>query len=144
MADGANPRVDIGVCLFLIVVCCAVLVEAAKLPPGSFEPLGSAPIPQATAGLIIFLCLLVIARAALTLWRGEEVIGEEAYPPRRLDATVIFGMTVIYVALMALRVAGWIWPQSWATVNLRAQILPVVRSTSTSATIATRVPLRWA
>jgi hypothetical protein len=107
MADGANPRVDIGVCLFLIVVCCAVLVEAAKLPPGSFEPLGSAPIPQATAGLIILLCLLVIARAALTLWRGEEIIGEEAYAPRRLDAAVIFGMTVIYVALMALRVAGF-------------------------------------
>ena len=32
--------------------------------------------------------------------------------------------------------------QSWATVNLRAQILPLERSTSTSATIATRVPLR--
>jgi hypothetical protein len=107
MADGANPRVDIGVCLFLIVVCCAVLVEAAKLPPGSFEPLGSAPIPQATAGLIIFLCLLVIGKAALTLWRGNAIIAEEIYPPRRLDAAVIFGMTVIYVALMALRVAGF-------------------------------------
>jgi hypothetical protein len=107
MADGANPRVDIGVCLFLIVVCCAVLLEAAKLPPGSFEPLGSAPIPQATAGLIIFLCLLVIGKAALTLWRGNAIIAEEIYPPRRLDAAVIFGMTVIYVALMALRVAGF-------------------------------------
>ncbi len=107
MADGANPRVDIGVCLFLIVICCAVLVEAAKLPPGSFEPLGSAPIPQATAGLIIFLCLLVIGRAALTLWYREEIIAENAYPPRRLDAAVIFGLTVIYVALMALRVAGF-------------------------------------
>jgi hypothetical protein len=107
MADGANPRVDIGVCLLLIVICCAVLVEAAKLPPGSFEPLGSAPIPQATAGLIIFLCLLVIARAALVMRRGEGIVAEPADPPRRLDAAVIFGLTVIYVALMALRVAGF-------------------------------------
>jgi len=37
-----------------------------------------------------------------------------------------------------------IWPQSWATVNLRTQILPLRRSTSTSAIIATRVPLRCA
>ena len=71
MADGSDPRVDISVCLFLIVICCAVLVEAAKLPPGSFEPLGSAPIPRATAGLIIFLCLLVVGRAALVMWRGQ-------------------------------------------------------------------------
>jgi hypothetical protein len=107
MADGSNPRVDIGVCLFLIVICCAVLVEAAKLPPGSFEPLGSAPIPQATAGLIIFLCLLVVGRAALVMWRGETSVAGEPYPPRRLDAAVLFGLTVLYVLLMAQRVAGF-------------------------------------
>ena len=107
MADGSNPRVDIGVCLFLIVICCAVLVEAAKLPPGSFEPLGSAPIPQATAGLVIFLCLLVVGRAALAIWRGEATGAEVPYPPRRLDAAVLFGLTVLYVLLMAQRVAGF-------------------------------------
>ena len=107
MADGSNPRVDIGVCLFLIVICCAVLVEAAKLPPGSFEPLGSAPIPQATAGLVIFLCLLVVGRAALAIWRGEAIGAEVPYPPRRLDAAVLFGLTVLYVFLMAQRVAGF-------------------------------------
>ena len=107
MADGSNPRVDIGVCLFLIVICCAVLVETAKLPPGSFEPMGSAPIPQATAGLIIFLCLLVVARAALAMWRGQVSAAEETYPPRRLDAAVLFGLTVLYVLLMAQRVAGF-------------------------------------
>jgi len=107
MADASNPRVDIGVCLFLIVICCAVLVEAAKLPPGSFEPLGSAPIPQATAGLIVFLCLLVVGRAALAMWRGETSGAEPPYPPRRLDAAVLFGLTVLYVLLMAQRVAGF-------------------------------------
>ena len=37
-----------------------------------------------------------------------------------------------------------IWPQSWPTVNFFAQILPVVRSTSTYAITATLVPFRWA
>ncbi len=83
MGDGSNPRTDIGVCLFLIVVCCAVLVEAAKLPPGSFEPMGSAPIPQATAGLIIFLCLVVMAKAARMMMRGEVADSGDDYPPRR-------------------------------------------------------------
>ena len=107
MADGSKPRVDIGVCLFLIVICCAVLVEAAKLPAGSFEPLGSAPIPQATAGLIIFLCLLVVGRAALAMSRGAASTAEAPHPPRRLDAAVLFGLTVLYVLLMAQRVAGF-------------------------------------
>ena len=107
MADSSDPRVDIGVCLFLVVICCAVLVEAAKLPPGSFEPLGSAPIPQATAGLIIALCLLVIGRAALVMWRGQARAGETPYPPRRLDAAVLLGLTALYVFLMAQRVAGF-------------------------------------
>src|ERR1700746_3701690 len=35
-------------------------------------------------------------------------------------------------------------PQSCATVNLRAQTFPVRRSISTSATIATTAPERWA
>ena len=35
-------------------------------------------------------------------------------------------------------------PQSCATVNLRAHTLPVWRSISTSATIATTAPERWA
>jgi hypothetical protein len=107
MGDGTNPRTDIGVCLFLIVVCCAVLFEAAKLPPGSFEPMGSAPIPQATAGLIILLCLVVMAKAARTMMRGQVAATSDDEPPRRMDALVIFGLTVVYVLLMQLRVAGF-------------------------------------
>jgi len=107
MADGSNPRTDIGVCVFLIVVCCAVLFEAAKLPPGTFEPMGSAPIPQATAGLIIFLCLVVMAKAARTMMRGEVAATTDDPPPRRLDAAMIFAMTVVYVVLMQFRVAGF-------------------------------------
>ena len=69
--------------------------------------MGSAPIPQATAGLIIILCLLVVGRAALAMWRGAAGAAEADDPPRRLDAAVVFGLTVLYVLLMAQRVAGF-------------------------------------
>ena len=39
--------------------------------------------------------------------RGEVATASEDNPPRRLDAAVIFAMTVVYVLLMQLRVAGF-------------------------------------
>lgn len=107
MPDGSSPRTDIGVALLVIVLCCAVLWQAARLPPGSFEPLGSAPVPQATAGLIILLCLWVIGRATLALARGEVTAAEDETVPRPLDAAVVFLLTLAYVALMAFRLAGF-------------------------------------
>ncbi len=41
------------------------------------------------------------------MMRGEVADSGDDYPPRRVDAAVIFGMTVVYVALMQLRVAGF-------------------------------------
>ena len=107
MPDGSTPRTDIGVALLVIVICCAVLWQAARLPPGSFEPLGSAPVPQATAGAIILLCLWVIGRAAVALFRGEVATSADETVPRPLDAAVIFALTVVYVVVMAFRLAGF-------------------------------------
>jgi hypothetical protein len=107
MSDGANPRTDIGVSLVVIVLCSAVLWQAAAMPPGTFEPLGSAPVPQATAGLIILLCLWVMGRAALGLRRGDVVANPEAPVPRSMDAAVVFALTVVYVLIMAFRLMGF-------------------------------------
>ena len=59
--------------IFIIGVCIAVLVESWDLPPGTFEPLGSAPIPQAIAYVIIGLCLIILVRAFITLARNNGV-----------------------------------------------------------------------
>ncbi|MEM9027231.1 MAG: tripartite tricarboxylate transporter TctB family protein [Pseudomonadota bacterium] len=58
-----SSRAEIVVSLIIIAACIAVIIETLGLPPGSFEPLGSAPVPQVTAGLIIILCSLVIVTA---------------------------------------------------------------------------------
>ncbi|MEZ5845782.1 MAG: tripartite tricarboxylate transporter TctB family protein [Geminicoccaceae bacterium] len=64
MSPSVDRRTDIGVALGLIVICAAIIIETLDLPPGTFEPLGSAPVPRTTATIIILLCGLVIARAA--------------------------------------------------------------------------------
>ena len=108
MSDGSQPRTDIGVALVLIVLCCAVLWEARGLPPGSFEPLGSAPVPQTVAGWVVLLCLMVMAKAALAIGRGTVVAtGDPDFTPRFADALIVFGLTVLYVLVMAFRLAGF-------------------------------------
>ncbi|MCB1716531.1 MAG: tripartite tricarboxylate transporter TctB family protein [Candidatus Competibacteraceae bacterium] len=102
MRETADPRTDIGVALLLIVICGAVLWETRTIPPGVFEPLGSAPVPQIAAVLIILLCLLVLLRAVLRLRQWASVDQGEG-PPHRLDAAVVFGLTVLYVLAMQLR-----------------------------------------
>ena len=68
MNDRADPRTDLGVALFIIVVCLTVLWESRTIPPPGFDPLGSAPVPQAAAAIIIVLSLIVIGRA-IGRWR---------------------------------------------------------------------------
>jgi hypothetical protein len=103
MADGSSPRTDLALGLFLIVVCGAVLWEARTIPPGVFEPLGSAPIPQATAGLIILLALVVMGRALLALRQDAPAGPAEDLALRPLDAAAVIGLSVLYVLAMALR-----------------------------------------
>ena len=108
MPDGSSPRTDLGVCLFLIVVCTAVLWETRKIPPGSFEPLGSAPLPQAVAGLIILLCLIVMGRAWLLLARGgTRPAADQGFEPRARDAAATVGLTMLYILAMQLRLTSF-------------------------------------
>ncbi len=98
-----TPVADLVVSIFLIVVCVVVLWETRKLPPGSFEPLGSAPVPRAVAGLIILLCLAVIARAVIELRRGRpRAPTADGTIPRPVDAFALFVLTLAYVAVLAL------------------------------------------
>ena len=99
---------EIFLALLLIAVCAVVLWESRKIPPGTFEPLGSAPVPQATAGLIILLCLLVIVRAWRRTTDNDHALGDDAEPlePRTLDAALFVALTLVYVLLLQLRLAG--------------------------------------
>ena len=96
---------EIGVSGALVALCLAVLWETRRIPSGRFEPLGSAPVPQATAVLVILLSLVVAVWAART--PGGEEDEPLGYAPRPLDAWVVAALTVGYVLAMQARVMGF-------------------------------------
>lgn len=112
-----RPVAEIGVCTLIIGVCIIVLWQAASLPPGSFEPLGSAPVPQATAGIVIFCCLLVMAGAVRRIRQqsGEETetppvnaairhhVKDEFVGRSPYGALVMLGATIAYTVLLQSR-----------------------------------------
>lgn len=102
MNDQVDRRIDIGVALVLIVIAAVAIWQAADLPPGTFEPLGSARVPQMTAGLIILLSLWVILRALLRPDGNEEAT--HAASERWRDAGIVAVLTVFYVAALHFRV----------------------------------------
>ena len=68
-------RFEVWVSLLVILICVIFLWESWDLPPGSFEPLGSGPVPQATSFIVIFCAGLVILNAlkkSVRLSENEE------------------------------------------------------------------------
>ena len=134
MSDDPRPRTDLGLALFLIVVCGAVLWEARSIPPGVFEPLGSAPVPQATAGVIILLALVGMGRALRAMLGAAPVrpAGEDLVL-RPLDAAAVMGLTALYVLAMALRLfdfailtALFLTVTIGALVRFERRLLPLI------------------
>jgi putative tricarboxylic transport membrane protein len=127
MNGSKTPYADIGLSVFLIVVCAAVLWETRKIPPGTFEPLGSAPIPQLVATIIMLLSLLVIANAWLSLKRPTEGSEGEALVLRPVDAGATFLLTLVYVLAMAFGLIGFAIATTlflFVTIGLLARFRP--------------------
>jgi len=95
-----DPRLEIGVALLMIVISATALFGTMDIPPGKFEPLGSAPVPQAVAGLIIILALGLIVRACI-----DRRPLATAAADRYLDATAVVVLTLLFVAAMNYRLA---------------------------------------
>lgn len=105
-----RPLTEIGVSALVMLVCAVFWLQAYKLPPGSFEPLGSGPVPMYTAAIIILCCVIVMARAVIALRRGpgiEATFRAEFRGGSPGGAFWMMGMTIAYVALLHMRVASF-------------------------------------
>ena len=112
MRDGSDPCIEIGLSVFLAAVSVAVLVEAAGLPAGIYEPLGSAAIPQAVAVLILLLSLWMGGRAFgyLSDRRGgaPATPGDAPTHVLRIWSTIaVLGLAILYVLAMQLEWMGF-------------------------------------
>jgi hypothetical protein len=97
-----DPRLEIGVALMLILIASLALFGTRTIPPGKFEPLGSAPVPQAVAGLILLLAIWIIVRACI-----DKRPTAAASADRYLDAGVVVVLTVLFVVGMQYRIASF-------------------------------------
>ncbi len=127
-----SPRADLAFSAFLIVVCAATLWETREIPPGTFEPLGSAPVPQVVAGLIMGLSLLIMARAWQALRAGERGDGPDVVP-RWTDAVVVAALTVVYALALHARLGRfdvvttvYLFVTIGVLLRLRRRSLPAV------------------
>ena len=101
-------RFEVWVSLLVILICVIFLWESWDLPPGSFEPLGSGPVPQATAFVVIFCAGLVILNAlkkSVQLSENEETQEK----PSVRAGLIISSATVVYSLVLHLRVMPFAW-----------------------------------
>ncbi|MFN4170167.1 MAG: tripartite tricarboxylate transporter TctB family protein [Pseudorhodobacter sp.] len=97
---------EIGVSALIAGVCVVVWIAASKLPPGTFEPLGSGPVPKYTSAIIFVTCLLVIVRAARRLAALPDRAGalrSELIGGKPLMAVFLFALSIGYVAILQSR-----------------------------------------
>ena len=101
-------RFEVWVSLLVILICLVFLWESWDLPPGSFEPLGSGPVPQATAFIVILCAGLVIFNA---LRKPVQHLGDEEIKERpSISAGLIISLaTVIYSLLLHFRLMPFAW-----------------------------------
>ena len=101
-------RFEVWVSLLVILICVIFLWESWDLPPGSFEPLGSGPVPQATAFVVIFCAGLVILNAlkkSVQLSENEETKEK----PSIRAGLIISSATVVYSLVLHLRLMPFAW-----------------------------------
>ncbi len=101
-----RPFTEIGVMTLIALVCVVVWISASALPPGSFEPLGSGPVPKYTALVVFLCCLFVIFRAVRRIAVQKDVplaLSLEMIGGRPMMAVLMLLLSCIYVAIIQTR-----------------------------------------
>lgn len=100
-SESVAAKIEIGLAVFFIAVCTAVLWAAFDIPPGVFEPLGAAPVPQGVAATIMLLAILMLGAALRRLRREKTAAApSRGFQPRPFAAAAVCALGIIYVALM--------------------------------------------
>ncbi len=103
-----RQKYEIAVSGLMILMCFVFLWESWDLPPGTFEPLGSGPVPQATAAIIILCCLITINTARLEAKKSS--VAEGTGEPLSIGFAVLMALaTLVFVIILHLRIMAFAW-----------------------------------
>lgn len=102
-----QQKFEVGVSILIAFMCLVFIWESWDLPPGTFEPLGSGPVPQVTAGIIILCCVLVVIAA----FRKQPSVEEDAEElPVSISAGVLMAVaTLLLVVVLHFRLLAFAW-----------------------------------
>ena len=104
MAKRKVPKLEAGFSIFLILMSAAVFWETLSLPPGSFDPLGSAGFPRLIAVFIGILALTILVNAVR---ESSDDVKKGGAPPafrQRPDLALgLYGLALVYVLFLALK-----------------------------------------
>lgn len=101
-----TPRADVALALAVGGFAALLLLEATKIPPPFFDPLGSAAVPRGVAIALAVLAALVLLRALASLpWPAR--LPAEGYRPRPDIAIGIIVVAIAYIAAMDFGLLGF-------------------------------------
>ncbi|HUV07593.1 MAG TPA: tripartite tricarboxylate transporter TctB family protein [Spirochaetia bacterium] len=116
MSKETSPKLELGFSIFLLVLSIIIFRETLSLPPGTFDPVGSAGFPRLISAAIGILSLTVLIRAARRILSGSKnaatsATQKDADSPtfrRRPDLALgFYALSLVYVSVLALRLISF-------------------------------------
>ena len=109
--ERSSAILEIVFALGLVVVVAAVFWNSLSLPKSLREPLGSSTVPQIVCVIIALFCIVLIVRSVRVLvtsgtepsTKRPEAVAVQPHTPRPALAVAVFGLAVVYVALLQTR-----------------------------------------
>jgi len=112
MAQETSSKVELGFSIFLIVFNIVVFWETLDLPPGTFDPVGSAGFPRIVSVAIGVLSLVILIRAVrrivvgskkATVSESQQTAVSPTFRPRYDLALGFYALSVAFASVLALR-----------------------------------------
>ncbi|MEZ5864206.1 MAG: tripartite tricarboxylate transporter TctB family protein [Geminicoccaceae bacterium] len=117
-----EPLADIVFAVTVLALAGIVWWGTAALPPPRYEPLGSAALPRTLAVIMALLGIMLLGRVWAGGRRPAASAARPGFRPRPWLAVGVLAVLVAYVALMDLRLLGFVPASILALVLLGAML----------------------
>ncbi len=112
MPQETSSKVELGFSIFLIGLSITIFWETLDLPPGSFDPVGSAGFPRLISVVIGVLSLVILIRAVhrivvgskkATASKSQQAAVSPTFRPRHDLALGFYALSLLFASVLALR-----------------------------------------